>query len=105
MTKRDRHILDEFARRVREAFPTAELRAFGSRAAGRASPDSDMDVCVVLPTLDEEADHRVMGVAWEVGFANDVVISTVTFSRDEFSQGPLSCSPLVLEIQRHGVAA
>lgn len=105
MTDRDRHILEEFAQRVRYRFPEAIVRAFGSRALGQAAPDSDLDVCVVVDKLDDEGDRAIMRAAWEVGFAADTVISTVTFSSEEFASGPVSCSPIVQTIRREGVAA
>lgn len=105
MTEKDRQILKEFARRVRSSSPEARIWAFGSRARGNAPPDSDLDVCVVVDGLDEAGDREIMGAAWEVGFANDVVICTVTFRLDEFTTGPLASSPIVKAIQRDGVAA
>ena len=105
MTESDDRVLREFASRVRERFPEAQVRAFGSRACGRADPESDLDVCVVISSLDEAADQEIIGMAWEVGFAHDVLISTVTFSAEEFTESPLSHSPLVQAIQRDGVAA
>ena len=105
MTERDRQILKDVARRVRSLFPEARIWAFGSRARGDAPPDSDMDVCVVVDGLDEAGDRAIMAAAWEVGFANDVVISTVTFRLEEFTTGPLASSPIVQAIQRDGVAA
>ena len=47
----------------------------------------------------------IIGIAWEIGFAEDIVISTVAYSTQEFASGPLSCSPLVREIQTHGYLA
>ena len=46
-----------------------------------------------------------MDIAWQIGFDNGIVISTVTFSRDEFEKGPLSESPLVQSILLEGLAA
>ena len=105
MTEKDREILKAFARRVRSRFPKASIWAFGSRVRGNAAPDSDLDVCVVVDRLGEENDREILTAAWEVGFAEDVVISTMTFSREEFATGPLTQSPIVQEIHRHGVAA
>jgi uncharacterized protein len=45
MTKRDRSILEIFAARVRQHFPEARIWAFGSRARGDATWESDLDVC------------------------------------------------------------
>jgi len=105
MTEEDLRILKEFASRVRRMFPEASIWAFGSRARGEAAPDSDLDVCVVVDELDEARDREITTAAWEVGFAAGVVISTLTFSRDEFTAGPLASSPIVREIRRNGVAA
>jgi len=62
-------------------------------------------VCVVLNRLDETVDHTVMDIAWEVGFEQDLLISTVTYSTEEFEHGPCSQSSLVHSILRHGVKA
>ncbi|OGV63120.1 MAG: hypothetical protein A3K19_08395 [Lentisphaerae bacterium RIFOXYB12_FULL_65_16] len=104
MSLQDSNILQQFAALVRSACGPAEIRAFGSRARGNADPESDMDVCVVLERLDEAIDRRVMRLAWEVGFQNGIVLSTVTYSRDEFAKGPCAASPLVRTIIREGVA-
>ena len=105
MTESDAQILREFASRVRGQFPEAQVRAFGSRVCGNADQESDLDVCVVLSSFDEAADKKIIDIAWEVGFAHDVLISTVTFSAEEFTESPLSQSPLVQAIRRDGVAA
>ena len=105
VTEKDRQILSEFARRVRSRFPDASIWAYGSRVRGDAEPDSDLDVCIVLDGLDEASDQEIVADAWEVGFAGDVVISTVTFSWAEFTSGPLTQSPLVAAVRRDGVAA
>jgi uncharacterized protein len=104
MINRDRQVLQEFAERVRLRFPEARVWAFGSRARGDAVRESDLDVCVVVDRLDEQRDREIIGIAWEVGFAHDVVISTVTFSQNEFVTGPLAVSPIVTSILHDGVA-
>jgi predicted nucleotidyltransferase len=105
MLERDKDVLATFARCIRERFASARVWAFGSRARATAFPESDLDVCVVLEHLDDASDSAVMEIAWQVGFDNDVVISTVTYSRQEFEQGPLSESPLVQIVLREGIAA
>jgi uncharacterized protein len=104
MNTRDKQVLREFTQRLRLRFPEAQVWAFGSRARGDATQESDLDVCVVVERLDEQLDREISGMAWEVGFARDVVISTVTFSRREFNTGPLATSPIVTSILHDGVA-
>jgi uncharacterized protein len=103
MADRDRQILDLFAARVRERFPNADVWAFGSRARGDATWESDLDVCVVVDHLINEDRHALWNMAWEVGFEQEMLISVVPFSKDEFEDGPCSESPLVLNILREGI--
>lgn len=105
MNQRDRTILNQFAHRVRQQFPDAQIWAFGSRARGDAQPDSDLDICVVLETLDRSVKKIISHIAWEVGFENELLITTVKYSRYQFEQGPCAESPLVQTIQREGVTA
>lgn len=105
MRPEDMQVLTEFSERVRTRFPDAEIWAFGSRARGGASPEADLDVCIVLPDLSEQIDQAVMDVAWEAGFRHGLVISTVTYSAAEFHHGPCRESTLVRSILREGLAA
>ena len=105
MTPDDKALLRQFAARLREFLPGASLWAFGSRARGDATDASDLDICVVADRLDRAARDLIRRIAWEVGFANDVVITTVKYSREAFERGPSSASPLVRTILREGVPA
>ena len=105
MKAKDHATLNAFSRRIRQYFPEARIWAFGSRVREDGSQHSDLDVCIVLNLLDEKADAKIMEIAWEIGFENDLVISTVTFSREEFEKGPCSQSMLVKNILDHGIAA
>lgn len=105
MADHDRQILDQFAARVRDQYPDADIRAFGSRARGDATWESDLDVCVVVDHLNNEDRYTLWNIAWEIGFDQDMLISAVPFSKDEFEYGPCSESPLVLNILREGIPA
>ena len=105
MKLQDQKILEQYAARVRVYYPEASIWAFGSRAHGDPTPDSDLDICVVLDELDKKADRLLLDVAWEIGFEEDILVSVVPFSANEFNTGPLSVSPLVRIIKQEGVAA
>jgi len=105
MSIQDRRILDEFAKRVRQRFPDARIWAFGSRAKGSASWDSDFDICIVLDHVEPQIDRWIREIAWEVSFKNDRVITTVVFDADQFDKGPISESTFVDNILQEGVAA
>ena len=101
----DRRILETLAKRVRSLYPAARVWAFGSRARGDATWESDFDVCIVLPKKDESVESSIRDICWEIGFDNERVITTVIIDRSQFYEGPMSESTLVENILREGVAA
>jgi len=101
----DKKVFELFSDRLHRKFPEARIWAFGSRVMGRETGESDMDVCVVVKKLDDVIDKGIMDIAWEIGFENDIVISTTTYSQDEFDKGSCSNSPLVQNILEAGVPA
>ncbi len=103
MDPKDRQILSLFASLIRKSFPDARIWAFGSRVKGTATEESDLDVCVVVHTKDDTIKRSIRDVSWQVGFDNDLVISTIIYSDEEFERGPCSVSPLVKTILREGV--
>jgi predicted nucleotidyltransferase len=105
MAVEDRRILNELATRLRHRFPEARIWAFGSRSRGNAAWDSDFDVCIVLDHAGQEADRWIRALAWEVGFENGRVITTIVLDKNQFEDGPMSESTLVANILREGVAA
>lgn len=103
MKKKDRIIFETFARRVREVYPAAKVWAFGSRARGDATGESDFDVCVVLENVNAAGEKRIREVAWEVAFDNGTVLNTIILSAEAFERGPMSESTLVANILCEGV--
>jgi predicted nucleotidyltransferase len=105
ISDQDRRILETFSREIRKRFSNAKIWAFGSRSRGTADWDSDFDICVVLDHVDREIDRWIRGVAWEVGFENERLITTIVLDSEEFERGPMSESTLVGNILHDGIAA
>lgn len=85
--------------------PRARIWAFGSRARGDADPQSDFDMCVVVPEVTSTLEDELRRCAWEVAFEHGRVIPAIIMSEEEFERGPMSASSLVAHIRREGIAA
>ena len=105
MTKEDRKIFKEFTDRVHERFSDARVWAFGSRARGTATWESDFDMLIVLSEVDQTIDRWIRNIAWEVGFENARVITTILLDKVQFENGPMSESAIVDNILREGISA
>jgi predicted nucleotidyltransferase len=105
MSADDRALLDAFATRVRLVVPSAAIWAFGSRVRGSPHPDSDLDLCVVVPAVTREIREAIHRSAWEIGFDGGRLLAPVILTVDDFERGPMSASTLVASIRRDGVAA
>lgn len=103
MNEHDRQIALQLKQRLSEVVPLLDYRVFGSRARGDADEYSDMDVFVKIEYLTEDLKEKISEVAWEVGFENGMVLSTLIFTRDELENTPLRSSPIVEVINEEGV--
>lgn len=101
--QRDRQIARELRQRLSSIAPLIDLRVFGSRARGDAEPDSDLDVFIEVETITPETRQKITDIAWEVGFANDRIISTIVVTREQLEHGPLGASPLLAHVEREGI--
>jgi len=104
MTEEDQQILADFTTRVWVGFPGARIWAFGSRARGNVTWDADFDICIVLDRVDGETDRWIREAAWEVGFENERVITTVVLDAEQFEHGPMSENTLVANILEEGIS-
>jgi hypothetical protein len=55
--------------------------------------------------VDRERDSWIRRVAWEVGFENERLITTIVLDSEDFETGPMSESTLVGNILQDGVVA
>jgi predicted nucleotidyltransferase len=103
LKEKDRTIALELKNRIAEYVQLVDFRVFGSRARGDAWEDSDMDIFVEVETLDKSLKKRTKDTAWEVGFENFLVISTLIFTRDELVNTPIRSSSIVKAITNEGL--
>jgi predicted nucleotidyltransferase len=103
MRPRDIQTALEFKRRAAAVVPIVQFSVFGSRARGDATAESDLDLFLVVDRIDGDLRERISEVAWEVGFENDVVLSTFVITTEQLECGPLGVSPIVRQIEKEGI--
>jgi uncharacterized protein len=99
-------VLGELRRSLEDVYG-ARLRGlylYGSYARGDARPGSDVDVLVVLDTVDSYSDEiqRTSQGRAEVALLHDVSVSLVYVSEDAWIRGDL---PILQNARREGRAA
>src|SRR3990172_2705571 len=83
-----RHAIRKFASEIAQRFKPAKIILFGSYAYGKPTPDSDVDLLVVMPckgrSLDAALDVRL---AVEAGFPLDLIVRTPVELRRRLAMG------------------
>ena len=80
-----------------------KLCLFGSRARGDYSPDSDIDVAVVIRGLDRAGRMAILGVVAEVEFEHATAVSALVLSEAEFDALLTRERRIALDIDGSGV--
>ena len=90
LDQRDADILRELKRRLRAELGDRliDLTVFGSRARGNPSPDSDLDVLVLVDALDPGLERQIRAIRYEVMWAYDFVpmISLICWDQATYRQ-------------------
>jgi len=74
---------------------------YGSYARNDQSPDSDIDILVIVDSLTKEQRNNILDIAWEIGFKYGFVISIVPISDVNYKL--MSSSPFMKNVRKEGV--
>jgi predicted nucleotidyltransferase len=97
----------KLAAKVRERISEAlgqpvKVIMYGSQARGDATRFSDIDLFVILPSLDLNTRNLVSDIAWEVGLEAGKVISTVPTTEEKIKR--LDFLPFYRNVKKEGIA-
>ena len=92
----------EVRKRLRtELGQTVQVIMFGSQARGDATKESDIDLLVILPTIDAKTTRLAYDIAWEVGFDAGRVISVIPDTREQMKR--YAFLPFYRKIKQEGI--
>ena len=101
-----RRAVRRFADALRERYGDGlvDVRIFGSCARGEMREDSDVDVAVVLERVDWRTKCDVIDLSADIGLEHDVLLSPTVLDRATFDHWRAQERPLVMDIERDGLA-
>jgi len=103
MNPKDYMVAKELKEKLSDVTSLVDIIVFGSRARGDQDEYSDLDISIIVPSLNTELKERIYEIAWEVGFENYMVISPLVFTEDEIENSALRSAPIVKNIFEEGV--
>ena len=103
MQEKDRRVLEKFKSLVSQRAKVLEIIVFGSRAREDATPESDLDVLVVVDYLDHSIERYISDCAWEAGFPEDVIVMPILISMDTLKNSPMRESVFIKNVFREGI--
>lgn len=102
---KDAEALEDFAQKVRAALgeQLLSLKLFGSKATGRATPDSDIDVLVVVREGSVKTEDQVLDIAFEVNLAHEIYISPRVIARATLDDPVWKMTPFLQALAKEGI--
>ena len=87
--------------RLAEAFQPERIYVFGSQARGEATPDSDIDLLIVVAQANEPA-HRLAQAAYRIATPHSLALDLLVMPLDEFERRSRALASLPATVLQEG---
>jgi predicted nucleotidyltransferase len=99
-----RVLLLHCAQAVRKDHPDAQIVLYGSQARGQATPESDVDMLILLDSeVTSQERDAIHDRLYEIGLERDMVISAMIRSVPQWERPLSRATPLYQTIQDEGI--
>lgn len=105
LSEQEKNCLSLFKRRVLAALEghTVEFKIFGSRARGQSDENSDIDVLTLVSKKNTQIKTTIRDIAAEIQMDEDIAISPLIMTFEEFASLLKRERLLAMTIQREGI--
>ena len=89
---------------LKKRYKLVDFKVYGSKAKGLDTPESDLDVMVVLQNSSPSIESEIDDLIFEINLINDCLITAIYFDQKELEEGPFSESPIYKKIALEGIS-
>ena len=101
--KNEENALRSLKEALTKKFDIRDFRLFGSKARGDDTPESDIDVMIVVNEINPDIESQMDDIIFEVNLENDTFISAIIIGKKEIEEGPMSESPIYKIVLKEGI--
>jgi len=103
ISRNEKKALTALRSTLQDKYRLVDTKVFGSKARGTDSPESDLDVMIVLEDLSPAIESEIDDLIFEINLEYSCLITALFFSREELERGPLTESPVYKKILQEGI--
>jgi uncharacterized protein len=104
--EKDRAAVQEFCAAVREKLGAVvkEIRLFGSKATGMDTPESDIDLFIVVSERTPQIEDTILDLAFNADLKYDVYISPRVVAQSVLDDPVWKTTAFIKKVEHEGVA-
>lgn len=104
LSRAEKNALTELAIEIKDRWPQAKLKIFGSKVKGTADSESDTDLLIALPVeIDQDIRREIIHMVFDINLKFDSNISVLIVNQKEWENGYLCYLPIHDKVEKIGV--
>jgi len=104
LSNQEQRALQELSNFIKDHWPQARVKVFGSKVRGTADEESDLDTLIELPlAITEDVRRKIIHQVFEINLALSTNLSVLIVSQEEWEKGYLTLLPIHSEVEEGSV--